>query len=198
MSLSVRRADPATLRLLDSAAVAWLVLWVTLGAWTGWTLWQVSDLGDTVTTSGRAIASAGEALTAVANVPVIGEKPGEVGAQTLEAGREIAQRGQVVKGQLRQLGVLLGLSIAFIPVTPILGLYVPLRIARRREVRRVQRAVSQGRTSDVDRLLADRARLSLPFDRMVEVRTSATDEADEDRLLADAELRRLGLTPARG
>jgi hypothetical protein len=50
MLLSVRTSDEPTLRLLDGAVTAWMVLWVVVGGWTAYTTWQLSELGDTVTT----------------------------------------------------------------------------------------------------------------------------------------------------
>ena len=132
MGLQLRTADQSTIRLLDGLVIFWFVLWLVIGGWSGYTIWQLSDLGDTVTSSGRAIGSSGEALEAVGGVPVIGERPAELGKEISATGVEVASRGQEVKSQLRQLSLLLGLAIALMPTTPILGLYLPLRLARRR------------------------------------------------------------------
>lgn len=113
-------AGPPNLRLLDGFIGLWLVLWVTLGALTAVSLWQLSGLGDTVTTSGQAIVSSGEALESVGSVPVVGERPADLGRQVQSAGAEVSARGQDVKGQLRRLAVLLGLAIALLPTTPVL------------------------------------------------------------------------------
>ena len=50
-------------------------------------------------------------------------------------------RGQEVKSQMRLLGVLLGIALVGIPVTPIVGLYLPLRLRRSREIAGLQRAL---------------------------------------------------------
>ena len=135
MGLSLRTADQSTIRLLDGLVIFWLVLWLVVGGWSGHTIWQLSDLGDTVTSSGQAIGSAGEALEAVGGVPVVGERPAELGREVSTTGAEIELRGQLVKSQLRQLALLLGLAIALMPTTPVFGLYLPLRLSRRRSVR---------------------------------------------------------------
>lgn len=197
MGLSIRSADPSTIRFLDGLVGFWLTLWLIVGAWSGVTLWQLSELGDTVTNSGHAIRSAGEALTAVGNVPLVGEKPGELGAEVTATGADIADRGQQVKHQLQQLSLLLGLAIALMPTTPVLGLYVPLRVARHRETRELRAALAaHGNTSALDRYLAERAVHSLSFSSVHHLVGDPWQAIAEGRArpLADAELARLGIS----
>lgn len=194
MSTTIRvAADHRTLRLLDAAVLSWVVLWCALGAWTGVTLWQAADVGETIASSGRSIGAVGEGLQGLADIPLVGERPGEIGADVTSTAGEITARGGEVQGQLRQLGVLLGIAVVGIPVTPIAGLYVPLRVRRGREVARIRRDLAaHGDDPRYDRYLADRARASLPYDTVATLDPSPeTHEAD--RLLADAELARLGV-----
>lgn len=191
-------ADTSTVRLFDGLIGFWLVLWLVIGGWTGYTIWELSVLGDTVTRSGEAIGSAGDALGSLSGVPVIGDDTGQVGEEVVGAGQDIAARGQTVKSQLRQLAILLGLAIAVMPTTPVLGLYLPLRNARRREVGALSRSL-QRHPDDarLERYLAERAVRSLPFDEvesLVGDPWRALHEGDT-RALAAAELRRLGLSP---
>ncbi len=129
---TIQTADEATVRLLDGLVIFWLVLWLVVGAWSGFTIWQLSGLGDTITTSGEALQSAGEALQTVGETPVVGEGPGRLGDQVVSTAADIGVRGQEIKTQLRVLSLLLGLSIMLMPTTPVLGLYLPLRLARPR------------------------------------------------------------------
>lgn len=133
MGLTLRTTDPSTVRLLDALVGFWVALWLVIGAWAGYTMWQVAEVGDTVTTSGHAISSTGDALQAVGEVPVVGERPTELGQELGTTGADIADRGQQVKSQLRQLSILLGLAIALSPSTAIAGLYLALRPAHRRD-----------------------------------------------------------------
>lgn len=197
MHISVRTADEPTLRLLDSAVAAWMVLWIVVGAWSGYTTWQLSDLGDTVSSSGGAITSAGNALQSLEGVPVVGEQPAELGRETSATGEEIQARGQEVKGELRQLAVLLGLAIAVMPTTPVLGLYLPLRGARRRERAEIARGLTaSGSDAAFDRYLAERAvtHLSWAEVRQIEPDPWQALAGGRHRALADAELHRLGLS----
>lgn len=194
-------ADSSTVRLFDGLVGFWLVLWLIIGGWTGWTIWELSVLGDTVTSSGEAIGTAGDALVDLAGVPVIGDDTAQVGQEVAGAGVDIADRGQSVKSQLRQLAILLGLAIAVMPTTPVLGLYLPLRSARRREVAALRTSLQKhGDDPRLERYLAERAVRTLPFD---EVESLVGDpwralQEGNTRPLADAELRRLGLSPGGG
>ncbi len=186
-------ADHKSLQLLDAVVLFWVALWIVLGVWTGVTLWSAADVGDTISSSGRSLASVGDGLESLAGVPVVGEKPASVGADLQSSAVDITARGAEVKGQLRQLGVLLGIAVVGIPVTPILGLYVPMRLRRGREVRSIKRQLAEhGDDAGFERYLADRARSSLPYDAVATLDPSP-EHSDVDRELADAELVRLGI-----
>ncbi|HET6561744.1 MAG TPA: hypothetical protein VFG72_07710 [Marmoricola sp.] len=201
MGLDVRAADHTTIRRLDGLALLWLVLWVVIGGWTGYTIWQFSELGDTVSTSGRAIGSTGDALTSLEGLPVVGDRTAELGAEVVAAGEEIVGRGQEAQSQLRQLSVLLGLAIVVLPAAPVLGMYVPLRAQRRRDVAEVRRMLNSSADAAVtDRYLAERAVHRLPFAVVQAVDADPWRALAEGRTrpLADAELQRIGLPRARG
>lgn len=144
MDLDVRTADESTLRRLDGVVLFWLVLWVVIGGWTGYTIWQVSEVGDSLTISGRAISSTGDALESLDGVPVVGDRTNELGGEVVVAGEDIVVRGQEIESQLRQLAVLLGLAIALLPAAPALFLYLPLRNARRRALQGASPQRQQG------------------------------------------------------
>lgn len=196
MDLTIRSSDASTIRLLDGLVAFWFVLWLVIGGWAGHTMWSLSELGDTVSSSGRATQSAGQALQVVGGVPVIGEKPLELGKQISATGEEITQRGQQVKGQMRQLSLLLGLAIALMPTTPVLGLYLPLRLSRRRSVGQLRRSLQDPDEADsLDRYLAERAIRTLPYTVLHALVGDPWQaiESGRTRRLADAELARFGL-----
>lgn len=196
MRTSIRSADPSTMRFLDALVASWVVLWIVVGAWSGYTIWQVSELGLTVSRSGTALHSAGEALEAVGKVPVIGERPAELAEEVVTAAADITARGQEISSQFRQLAVLLGLSIALMPTTPVVGLYLPQRLDRRREVTHMRRLLERhGRDPVVDRYLAERALHSLPFHDVRAISHDPWSDIASGRVerLADAELSRMGL-----
>lgn len=189
-------ADDLTIRLIDGAVLFWVVVWLTIGTWSGITFWQLADIGDTITNSGQAIRSAGEGLVHIGNLPIIGDKAGGVGNDAVTASADIATRGQEIKQQLHQLAWLLGLSIIFMPTTPVVGMYLPLRLARRRERADLMKALRVREDEQLlDRYLAARAMENLSFTEIRAVTAAAgPDLSDSDaRSLADAELARLGL-----
>ncbi|MDQ3628471.1 MAG: hypothetical protein M3419_06650 [Actinomycetota bacterium] len=201
MRASIGTADEATVRLVDSLVIFWVVFWLVVGSWTGFTIWQLSDVGDTVTNSGQALSSTGEALQALRELPIVGDEPGELGDEVVSTGGDIATRGQEVQGQLRQLSLTVGVSIALMPMAPVLGLYLPLRLARRRELGAVRGALSSnGLDPTLERYLAERAVDNLPY---ATVRHLSDDPWRDiahgrGRALARAELVRMGLRPPTG
>ncbi len=189
-------ADDLTIRLIDGLVLFWVVLWLTIGTWSGITFWQLADIGDTITNSGQAIKSAGDGLVHIGSLPIIGDKAGGVGNDVVSASADIAVRGQEIKQQLHQLAWLLGLSIMFMPTTPVVGMYLPLRLARRRERADLMEALRVREDAPLlDRYLAARALKNLSFTEVRAVTAaSGADLSDSDaRSLADAELARLGL-----
>lgn len=202
MDSTIRTADARTIHTWDSLVLFWAVLWAVLGVLTGVTVWQVADAGDTLSSSGHTLTSIGKTLESLSGVPVIGERPGQIGAQVVDSATEIAERGQKVKGELRRMAVLLGIAIMGIPVTPVVGLYLPLRLSRRREIAGLRTEVA-ARPDDegLDRYLAEQARLTLPYASIASITTDpVADLGPADlRRLADAELGRLGVArPAQG
>lgn len=207
MDLSPRSADESTIQWMDRLVLVWVAFWLLIGVWTAVTVWRIAGIGDTLTTSGGALHTAGEALNQVGQVPVIGDRAGVLGQQVVTTSAEVTARGQHVKGELHQLAVLLGAFLILLPTLPVVGLYLPGRLARRREVEEVRAALAGGGDDlQLDRLLATRAVEHLSFAQartlgVGEVAGSGVGEgvgAEADRTqvraLADVELHRLGLT----
>lgn len=200
MDLNVRTADQSTIRRLDGLVLLWVVLWLVIGGWAGYTMWQVSQVGETVVTSGQAIGSTGDALESLGDVPVVGDRTAELGSEVVAAADDIVRRGHEVQSQLRQLSVLLGLAIVVLPATPVLGLYLPMRNARQRDIAEVQRLLSGSSDGALaDRYLAERAVRRLTFTALQRIDPDPWGALAEGRTrsLADAELQRLGLRRGR-
>ena len=196
MRADIRTADQSTVAWWDRLAVFWVTLWLVVGAGVAVTVWRIADIGDTITSSGDALQTAGKAISDFAGVPVIGEDAGKLGSEVTSTSADVSSSGQDVKGQLRRLAVLLGVVISLMPTLPVLGLYLPGRLGRRREIGEIDAALRRDDdTAQVDRLLAERALEHLTFADLAAV--SRDPRADiargESRHLADAELRRLGL-----
>lgn len=201
MTSPATRIDQSTVRVVDGLVAFWVLLWLVVAASTALTLWQLSSLGDTLTQSGEAVGSAAEALRAIGDLPLVGDGPGELADEAGAAAEQVIADGATVTNRLRQLAVLLGLAIFFIPVTPLVGLWLPLRLRRAREARMIRRALLKDPGVPLDRYLARRATMSLPYEA---VRAAFEDgdgrlTREQERALADAEIARMGLRrPAAG
>lgn len=197
MSVAFGQIDGRTLRIWDGLVIFWVVFWVVLAGWTGLLIWQTADTGDTISTSGHSLHSVGQSLVDLSELPLVPDRPGEVGHEVVSSADQITQRGQEIKNQLHRLALLLGISILGVALTPVAGFYLPLRLHRHREVVRV-RAELDRRPDDegLDRYLAERARRWMPYDDIVRLVADPADpnaDAAAVRRLADAELARLSV-----
>jgi hypothetical protein len=182
------------MRWLNVAVVVWAVFWIGLGTYTGYEVNALHTLSNTVVKAGKASASAGNALEAISNIPLVGGRVGSLAAQAVSAGRSAESSGASSKTTIDQLAILLGLAIGLIPTVPLLSLYIPLLVSWRRDRKAVRRAVEQwDGEPGLDEFLARRAQAHLPFAELrgyADERTGALENRDA---LAAAELRRLGL-----
>ncbi len=194
MPSALRRAGADQLRLLDAVALLWCVAWVVIGGWVGHEVWQLSHLGETLTTTGQALDDSGRALQELRDIPIIGGTPGTIGDSVREAATSIAARGGETRDSTRRLAVLLGVSVALLPLAPVL-LYLPVRAAAAADRRRVLALLRSADGPDLDTHLARRALAEVPYETLQ--RTTPTPERDfaegRRRHLADAQLEHLGL-----
>ena len=183
-----------TMRLLDGLLVAYVVVWGILGVLIGVDIRRQADLSDQVTRVGEALTDIGGSLDVLSGLPLVGGNIGEVTGRVLDAGESVAESGRESRRSLERMGVLVGVAFVAVPLMLVLPLYVPLRLAWRREVRVVAGALAGG-GPDLDRLLARRALASMPYERLLEHGGDpwARLESGDTRDLADAELERLGL-----
>lgn len=193
---SLRSTDQRTVHLFDGVAVFWVVLWLVISLLTAFEIWQLSRLSTTAEKSATAIDRAGEALQSLGELPFVGDTPTELGDQVRSAADEIDRSADETKADVRRLSVLLGLAVFLIPVSPILGLYLPLRMARHREVAAIRDALRGLERDDVlEAYLAQRAVQNLSYAELRAVSRDPGRDLDEGRYgaLAAAELERLGL-----
>lgn len=103
---------------------AWCALWLVVGVWTGYELWQLGELGGAVAETGRALGSAGDALQGLGSTPLVGERTEELGAEVASSSADIVTQAEGAQGSLRQLAVLLGLTVTLVPSVPAVVLLV--------------------------------------------------------------------------
>lgn len=192
----VQTYRPETLRLVDGALALWVAFWLVVGGGTAVSVWQLSEVGSTLTQSGQALDTAGEGLQRLGDVPLVGDRTEQLGNEVRATAVEVAERGQETRSNLRRLSILLGLAVALIPSAPVVAFYVPRRLARRRAARDVARRL-RTRPGDpaLDRYLAAQALTTLPLSRLLQYADDPCGELTDGRAraLADAELEHLGL-----
>ena len=199
-----RSSSGRAIRVLDACLVVWMVAWIVLGIVIGREVQHLTKLSDTVVTAGQAVQETGQALHSLEGVPFVGGRIAALDRRIEAAGRSAVASGRDSRSSIGRLAVLLAVSIAVMPTVPLLALYAPFRISRRREVRAVRRAAREsGSDPAFDEFLARRAAENLPYHRLREISANPWRDLEEGRYgaLADAELRRLGLrriTRARG
>lgn len=196
MSRSLLDADDATVRTVDAVVALWVVLWLVLACWTAYSVWVLGELGQTMTSAGRALDSTGRGLQSVGEVPVIGESTRALGDQVRTTAVQIVGNGLAIEGQVRRLALLLGVSLFFIPVTPVVGFWGPARLARRRECADVRRAIAaHSDDAGLTRFLAGRAVDRLPYTTLKAVSGDPYGDLAAGRWdrLAGLELARMGI-----
>jgi hypothetical protein len=170
---------------IDLAIAGWLIAWIVIGIAVANEVKQLGNLSDTAMLAGQAIEQTADVLDQIGRIPVIGTPVGDLADSIRKTGQSAQQNASASRDDVDDLSVLLGLSIALIPTIPLAAVWIPLRLRWRRERQAVKRALASG-SPDLERLLAERARTSLPLDQVLAL------HADR-QALAHAELERLGL-----
>ncbi len=102
----------------SGVVAAWCALWLVVGLWTGYQLWQLAELGGAVANTGRSLGAAGTALEGLGSAPLVGDRTQELGAQVQRSSADIVAQAQNAQGSLRQLAVLLGVTVSLVPSVP--------------------------------------------------------------------------------
>lgn len=191
---AIPRPPRPFLLLLDLALVGWIAAWILLGVALAREARGLTRLSTTLILAGGALEQTGDLLGTVQDLPLVGDDVGELSERVRRTGRSAIRNARASRESVENVSTLLGISIALIPTIPIAAVYMPVRLAWRREGATVRRGLAAG-DERLDRYLAWRAVQNLPYERLLEV--SADPWADlvdgRHRALADAELARLRL-----
>ena len=174
----------------DTLVVTWVIVWALVGWTAGRALDKVSEVTHSAEGAGAAVVRTGESIRDV-DVPVVGTVFKEAGDQVIVAGRAARDQARDSGSSVRKAAILLGLAIFLVPVLPRLLIYGPARRRRGRDTAALRALLrDHAGDPDLDRLLALRAVAHLPYHRL---RALGAPGA-ADRVLADAELAREGLS----
>ncbi|MBN2205541.1 MAG: hypothetical protein JW767_11020 [Thermoleophilia bacterium] len=183
-------------RVLDIVIVVYVIVWAALGIAIGRDIAQQVDLADQVARVGATLRATGEGFEALSAIPFVGDDIGTVAERVVTAGTEVEASGRASADAIREMSVLVAVAVGVLPLLVLVPLYLPMRLAWRRDVAAVREALRRdGPTPALQRVLALRAVGSLPYDRLraVEPDPWAALLAGDDGGLATAELARLGL-----
>ncbi|MGY1683132.1 hypothetical protein [Geodermatophilus sp. SYSU D01176] len=185
------------LRLLDGLVLLCGVLWVVVGVSAGHEVRQLTSVSDSAEASALAADRAGEALQSLRDLPLVGEDTGELGDEVRAAARGVSANAAESRVTVQRLGVLLGVAIALLPLTPVLWSYLPARLTRRADTGALRRRLVSGPPDGVlAAYLARRAVDRLPYRHLSTLTDDPVGDLRAGRydVLARAELDRLGLT----
>lgn len=183
---------PATARVTapDAVLAVWAAFWIALAVVVALDTREVAKLGGTVAQTGSAMSAVGGVI---GSIPFSGDVS-SASQSVQQAGASAQANGADAQAAADRLGIYLGIAIAFIPSVPLIGLYLPIRLARIRESRAARRSLAVfGGDARFQEFLARRAVQHLTYEEI----TAISEQPWEDmrrgrfRALATAELQRL-------
>lgn len=187
-----------TLRTLDVVLSVFLVVWVVFGVLIGLDIRTQAGLAEQVIEVGATLRTTGEAFDTLSGIPFVGGEIGEFSGQIIAAGTTVEQSGTDSRDAVHRMSWLVGIAFALLPAVLLLPLYLPLRLAWRRDVRAVRVALAtRAEEPAFLRYLALRALTSLPYEQLAAMTQDPWSDIErgDTSALAAAELARLGLRP---
>ncbi|HEV2776828.1 MAG TPA: hypothetical protein VGV90_14635 [Solirubrobacteraceae bacterium] len=182
--------------VVDLFVVLWVAVWLLLGLRVHDEVEGLTELSTTISRAGGAVEQTGRALGAL-DIPFVGDRIDRAAAEATGVGRETRISGRTARDSIADLSTLLGLSVALIPSSAILLVYLPVRVARVRERRALRRLLARfGDDPALERLLAHRALQTMSYrqlQRSVGERPWVDLAEGRYAALAAAERRRLDL-----
>ena len=115
----------------DALVAIWCSVWLVVGAWTAYEMWQLSRLSGTVAVTSRSLDEAWAALESLGPLPVVGDSSTELGAQVRANAAQVQRGSRQAGASVRRLSVLRGLAIGLVPTVPVLMAHCVLRRAGR-------------------------------------------------------------------
>jgi predicted PurR-regulated permease PerM len=189
-----------TVRRWDLAAVLAVLVFGTLGALLARYVWLLAEQDAGLLRATDALDTTSRAIGLLGQVPFVGDGAGQLADSVAATAADVRTSVAAARADLHAVAVLLGTTVLALPVVPLLLVYLPLRLARRRELRGLRRLL---RGPDDPMLVEHLARAALrrvPLRELRGVTARPWLDADRGRCLhlAVAELRRLGVTPPPG
>lgn len=123
------------MRIWDAALLVWAVACCGLAVWTGVEIHALTDISDTLETSGRALDTTATGLDRVGDVPFVGAQISEVVDRLRETAESARVNAESTRATIDRIAVLIGVAIVTIAVVPPLVAYLAVRPSLRRRRR---------------------------------------------------------------
>ena len=185
----------------DLLVIGWAVLWVRAGFWVHEVVGRLAAPGRTLEDAGSSLSeSLSSAGDTVARVPLVGDDARAPFSAAGGAADSIARAGVEVQDGANQLALLLGLTIAAVPVLLVVTLWLVARVRFVSRARAAARILDSA--ADLD-LFALRALATQPVRALARVSDDPADawrrrDPEVVRALASLELGSLGLRAPAG
>ncbi|MCA1835065.1 MAG: hypothetical protein LC721_01475, partial [Actinobacteria bacterium] len=129
------RPSSQAVRLLDAIAVSLVALFVALGVLAGIEMARLAGFNDSLLNAATALDQVGRSLSAIARVPFVGASVGPLTNSVQQTAASIRTDAANAVAGVHALAVVIGLAIAVVPLAPLLGGYLPLRLIRFSQIR---------------------------------------------------------------
>ncbi|MHA6783329.1 hypothetical protein ACVGOW_20400 [Pseudonocardia saturnea] len=173
---------------------------VALALVVGTQLWGLAELHRGLLDAASALESTGQAIGLVADAPLIGESAGRLAGDVTATAADVRVQALAARDGVRAAAIGVGTTIGLLGLVPVVALWLPLRLARRRELRGLRRMLSGPVDPALVEHLARAAVRRVPYGELccISPRPWLDLEHGRHTALALAELRRLGVTPPPG
>lgn len=187
-------------RWLDGVAVGSVALFTALGVITGVLVSGLARFGTRLGDVARSLDEAARGIAGLGQVPLVGSSAVQLADGVARAAASLGTTAADLPGRAVGLAIVLGVAIAVQPLPLAVGVYLPLRLIRHRQLR----ALRALRTGPADPALVEHLarsavrRMGYRELRLVSRSPERDLAAGAFHHLAAAELRRLGVAPPPG
>ncbi len=189
-----------TIRWLDVVSIVIVIGFGALGLLAGTELWELARVHRGLLSAATGLESTGQAIASLAGLPLIGDDVAQRADNVTQTATQVRDGALMVRDGVRVLAVVIGVAITLLAVVPVTLLYLPLRVARRRELRELRRMLSGPVEPMLVEHLAHVAIRRMPYSELRQISQNPWRDVErgDHAHLATVELRRLGLPAPRG
>lgn len=132
-----------TIRRLDVLSVMIVIGFAAFGLFAGLHLWGLAGLHRGLLGAATGLESTGLAIASLADLPLVGDAAQRQADNVVRTATEVRTGALAVRDSVQMLAVVVGVAIVLLAVVPVAVLYLPLRLARRRQLSELRRMLSE-------------------------------------------------------